>query len=59
MAGILSRLLENYDVLCDYGRYVSTDKKQVIDRLNVTPERFRSSTCYRFDAADDEWKNSM
>ena len=27
MAGILSRLLENYDVCGDYWRYVSADKE--------------------------------
>ena len=38
MAGILSRLLENYDVCVITGGTFQQIKKQVIDRLNVTPE---------------------
>ena len=64
MAGILSRLLENYDVCVITGGTFQQIKKQVIDRLNVTPELLQKfhamPTCgtryYRFDAADDEWK---
>ena len=64
MAGILSRLLENYDVCVITGGTFQQIKKQVIDRLNVAPELLQKfhamPTCgtryYRFDAADDEWK---
>ena len=64
MAGILSQLLENYDVCVITGGTFQQIKKQVIDRLNVQSEllqRFHAMpTCgtryYRFDAADNEWK---
>ena len=64
MAGILSQLLENYDVCVITGGTFQQIKKQVIDRLNVQPEllqRFHAMpTCgtryYRFNAADNEWK---
>ena len=44
MAGILSQLLENYDVCVITGGTFQQIKKQVIDRLNVQPELLQRSS---------------
>ena len=65
MAGVLSQLLEKYDMCVITGGTFQQIKKPVIDRINVQSEllqRFHAMpTCgtryYRFDAADNnEWK---